>query len=77
MQKNLSKKIQISCYFLPVIVNTVYSSELPTVSTLLLETPISVKHIQQVLDGKVVTTDIVPVSKKELAHLIRFTFLVE
>ncbi|WP_428355296.1 hypothetical protein [Methyloprofundus sp.] len=37
-------------------------------STLLLETPFSEKHTQQVLAGKITTTDIVPVSKNELAQ---------
>jgi len=66
--KTYPKLIEFCFYFMLLISNTVFSSELPAVSTLLLETPFSAKHIQQVLDGKIVTTDIVPVSKKELAQ---------
>ena len=59
--------LSILCYLL-VFINTSFAAELPATSTLLLETPFSAEHTQQVLAGKITTTDIVPVSKNELAQ---------
>jgi len=56
----------ISC--LLISINQCSASDLPTVSELLLETPFSSKHTQEVLAGKISTTDIVPVSDNELAQ---------
>ena len=44
------------------------ASELPTVSELLLGTPFSSKHTQQVLAGEIAATDVIPVSESELAQ---------
>lgn len=54
--------------FLMFSINVCFASELPTVSRLLLETPFNTKHVKKVLAGEIVTTDIVPVSKTELAQ---------
>ena len=45
-----------------------FSAELPTVADVLIETPFSAKHVEQVLDGEISATKVVPVSKSELAQ---------
>jgi len=68
ISRNVMKLSQFILCYLLVFINTNLATELPGVSTLLLETPFSAKHTQQVLAGKITTTDIVPVSKNELAQ---------
>jgi hypothetical protein len=45
-----------------------FAAELPTVAEVLIETPFSGKHVEQVLQGEIAATRVVPVSKTELAQ---------
>jgi hypothetical protein len=45
-----------------------FAAELPTVAEVLIETPFSGKHVEQVLKGEIAATRVVPVSKTELAQ---------